>query len=90
MGKDSTAELIWLEAINNPELPRGEREDLIEDLNEEGYSNGKQATRADLPMIEARLQLIERLLPGAMDQTNRAAFAEARKDLLNMQTKLRQ
>ena len=90
VGKDATAEQIWQEAINNPDLPKGEREDLIEDLNEAGFSNGKQPTHADLPLIEARLKIIDRLMPEAMDQTNLDAFGEARKDLINLRTKLGQ
>ena len=88
VGVDSTAELIWLEAINNPKLSKQERQDLIEDLNEDGMSNRKQPTHADLPLIQARLQIIDRLMPEAMDEANLDAFAEARKDLINMQVKL--
>ncbi|WP_395751942.1 hypothetical protein [Prosthecobacter sp.] len=90
VGKDATAEQIWLEAINNPNLPRQERSDLIEDLNEDGFSNRKQPTPADLPLIEARLKLIERLMPEATDETNLNAFGEARKDLINLRAKLGQ
>jgi hypothetical protein len=41
-------------------------------------------------MIEYRLELIEDLLPYAMDEVNRDAFKEARKDLVNMVDRLRQ
>lgn len=88
VGVDATAEIIWQEAINNPQLSQQERQDLIEDLNEDGLPKEKNITRADLPMIRARLQIIDRLMPEAMDQINADAFAEARKDLLNMQAKL--
>jgi hypothetical protein len=88
VGKDASAELIWLQAINNSSLPKLERSDLIEDLNEDGFSNRKQPTRADLPLIEARLKLIERLMPEAVDQTNLDAFGEVRKDLINLRAKL--
>ncbi len=90
VGVDTAAEQIWLEAINNPNLPKQERSDLIEDLNEEGFSNRKQPTRADLPIIGARLKLIERLMPEAVDETNLDAFGEARKDLINLRAKLGQ
>ncbi len=90
VGKDAAAEQIWQEAINNSDLPKGEREDLIEDLNEEGFSNGNKVTRADLPLIEARLKIIERLMPEAIDQTNLDAFGEARKDLIILRAKLSQ
>lgn len=88
VGKDAAAELVWMEAINNASLPKQERQDLIEDLNEDGMSNKKRPTRADLPLIEARLKIIERIMPSAMDQTNLDAFAEARKDLMQMQADL--
>ena len=70
VGVDAAAEIIWQEAINNPRLPPQERQDLIEDLNEDGLPKEKNITRADLPMIRARLQIIDRLMPEAMDQTN--------------------
>lgn len=88
VGVDATAELVWQDAINNPRLPTQERQDLIEDLNEDGFSNKKQPTNVDLPLIKARLALIDRLMPDAMDKTNAEAFAEARKDLVNMLSKL--
>lgn len=88
VGKDATAELVWTEAINNPNLPKQERSDLIEDLNEDGFLNRKQPTLADLPLIEERLKLIDRLMPESLDQTNLDAFGEARKDLMNMKAKL--
>ena len=88
MGVDPTAELVWLEAINNPALPKQERQDLIEDLNEDGLSNKKVPGVTDLPLIRARIGLIDRLIPESMDKTNADALAEARKDLINMQAKL--
>ncbi len=88
VGVDVTAELVWEEAINNPLLHPTERQDLIEDLNEDGLSNKKQPTAADLPLIKARLAIIDRLMPAAMDKINAEAFAEARKDLINMQARL--
>ena len=89
VGVDASAEIVWKDAINNPLLPEQERQDLIEDLNEEGLPKTKDLTPAHLPLIEARLAIIARLMPDAMDKTNADAFAEARKDLLNMQAKLR-
>ncbi len=88
VGADPTAELVWMEAINNPALPKQERQDLIEDLNEDGLSNPKKPASSDLPLIKARLEIIDRLMPEAMDKTNADALAEARKDLVNMQAKL--
>src|SRR5262245_5108084 len=39
VGQDSAAEAYWLDAIFDPSLPDNEREDLMEDLNEEGLAN---------------------------------------------------
>jgi hypothetical protein len=41
-----------------------------------------------LPLIKNRLILIDQLAPDAMDKVNAAAFQEARKDLVNMVTRL--
>jgi len=67
-----------------PHLSATERQDLIEDLNEDGISDPKQPVLEDLPLIMARLDLIESLAPEAMDEVNADAFAEAYKDLLNL------
>jgi len=68
------------------------REDLIEDLNENGFSdgNGRRATVDDLPLIESRILLLEEHAQFAMDEVNAAAFAEAYKDLANMWWRLSQ
>ncbi len=89
VGLDSDAEDMWLAIINDPSIDAEDRKDLIEDLNEEGFADPEHLTPADLPLIEARLALLEKLLPEPMDDTNAAAFAEARKDLLEMRNKLR-
>lgn len=84
VGADPTAEQYWVGAINDPNLSARERQDLIEDLNEEGLTDPKHPGPEDLPLILSRLQLIEELAPYAMDQVNADAFAEAYKDLNNM------
>ena len=84
VGADPAAEAVWFAAINDPSRSAHERSDLIEDLNEDGFPDPKHVTGDDLPLIVSRLALIEQLAPGAMDQTNADAFAEAYKDLLNM------
>jgi hypothetical protein len=89
VGKDPAAEAIWERAINDPGLPANARSDLIEDLNDEGFPDHRDLTAADIPLILARLRLIERLSPLAMDDVNVAAFAEAYKDLLAMLARLR-
>jgi hypothetical protein len=88
VGSDPESERVWLEAINDPNLPVDERKDLIEDLNEDGISNPAKPTKRDLPLIKSRILLIEQLSPSAMDQNNAAAFKEAYKDLVNMVNRL--
>ena len=84
VGADPAAEQYWASAINNPDLPAGERKDLIEDLNEDGLSDPHHPGPQDMPLIWNRIQIIEELAPNAMDQVNADAFAEAYKDLVNL------
>jgi hypothetical protein len=88
VGIDPTAEDYWVAAINDPSLSDKEREDLIEDLNEAGFTDPQNPTAADIPLILNRLQLIEAYAPSAMDDTNARSFAEAYKDLSNMLARL--
>lgn len=88
VGSDSEAERVWIQAINDPSRPAEERSDLIEDLNEDGFRDPHNVRRDELPLVEARLAIIDRLLPDAMDEVNAAAFREARKDLANMRLRL--
>jgi hypothetical protein len=88
VGADSDAEAYWYEAINDSNLSDSERSDLIEDLNEDGFTNPKHPTKDDLPLIESRMALLEEITPDAMDQTNLNAFAEAYKDLQNMYNRI--
>ena len=84
VGTDPDANAYWISAINNPGLPPEERKDLIEDLNEDGFSDPDHPGPADAPLIAARIQLIEGLAPYALDQVDARAFAEAEKDLVGM------
>jgi hypothetical protein len=88
VGVDAEAERTWRRAIDDPRMPAGKRSDLIEDLNQEGFQDNSHPNKADLPLVLARLELIERLLPLAKDDVNRAAFGEAYKDLLAMYVRL--
>jgi hypothetical protein len=88
VGGDPEAEVIWVNAINDPALPPNARKDLIEDLNEEGFPDLKNLTEEDLPLIQSRIELIESMAEDAMDDVNAAAFAEAYKDLINMRRKV--
>jgi hypothetical protein len=84
VGSDPEAEAHWIGAINDPGLSADERQNLIEDLNEDGLSDPKHPGPENLPLILNRIQLIEELAPDAMDQVNADAFREAYKDLVNM------
>jgi len=84
VGADPEAEEYWIGAINDPKLSGHERQDLIEDLNEDGLSDPHHPSPQDLPLILNRLLLIEALAPQAMDQVNADAFQEAYKDLVNL------
>jgi hypothetical protein len=88
VGEDPEAEDAWVEAINDPALSPEDRQNLIEDLNEEGFPDPKNITPDDLPLILSRIELIEELGPQAMDEVNADAFAEAYKDLTNMLDKI--
>jgi hypothetical protein len=88
VGIDPVAEQYWVMAINDPTLGEHEREDLIEDLNEEGFEDPKNPTIEELPIIINRLQIIEEYAPFAIDEVNARSFAEAYKDLVNMYTRL--
>ena len=84
VGMDAGAEAYWYGAINDPSLPSNERQDLIEDLNEDGLSDPKRPTAEDLPLIVSRLLIIEEVVWDAMDEVNADAFLEAYKDLVNL------
>ena len=81
VGADPIAEQYWFAAINDPSLPAQERQDLIEDLNEDGLSDTKHPGPGDLPLILNRLVLIENIAPAAPDRVNADALQEAYKDL---------
>ncbi len=83
-GSDPDAEMYWLSAINNPEIPAEEQKDLIEDLNEYGISDPKNPSPDDRPLTWSRTELIEEIALDAMDGMNAAALAEAHKDRMNL------
>jgi hypothetical protein len=89
IGYDPDSDEVWIRIINDPSVSANARSNLIEDLNEDGFADPHNPTLDELPMIEHRLELIEDLLPYAMDEVNRDAFKEARKDLVNMVDRLR-
>ena len=83
VGIDPEAEAYWLGAIFDSGLPANEREDLMEDLNEEGLSDRKRPGPQDLPLILNRLAIIEQILPHA-DEFMVTHLGEAYKDLVNL------
>jgi len=89
IGFDPDADEVWIQLINDPSVSAEARHDLIEDLNDDGFADPDNPTLDELPMIEYRIELIEDLLPYAMDKVNSDAFKEARKDLVNMVDRLR-
>ena len=88
VGVNAQAGQLYQTAINDLNLPKDKRRELIEDLNREGFANAKALTAADLPLIQKRLALIDQLAPAATDPVNAAAFKEAQKDLLKMRDNL--
>ena len=88
LGVDPEAEKTWRRAINDPRLPAGVRSDLIVDMIDEGYTDNNHPTKEDLPVILARLEIIERYAPYAMDKVNAGAFERAYRHLLAMYIRL--
>ena len=81
VGVDPAAEAYWLEAIHDRNLSDREREDLMEDLNEEGLSDPRQPAAEDFWVIANRLRIIEEVVPSA-DPFMLEHLGEAYKDLL--------
>jgi hypothetical protein len=73
LGTDPEAEITWRRAIDDPAHPPGVRSDLIVDMIDEGYTDNSHPTKDDLPVILARLELIERYAPYAIDRVNAEA-----------------
>ncbi len=88
VGADAQANEFYQKAINDLTLPKDDRKNLIEDLNQDGFANKKNLDASDLPLIQNRIALIEALAPSATDPVNLAAFKEAYKDLINMRTRI--
>jgi hypothetical protein len=88
LGVDPEAEKTWSRAINDPNMPPGVRSDLIVDMIDEGYTDNDHPTKADLPVIRARLEILERYAPYAMDRVNAEAFAEAYRTMLELYIRL--
>ncbi len=81
VGLDPDAEMYWFGAIHDQTLPKSERQDLIDDLNEEGLPDPKHPTLEDLPLIFSRLEILEDLVPSLTDEFD---WKESYSDLLNL------
>ncbi len=77
VGADPAATELWQQAISDPATLKGQRKDLVEDLNEKGFADLKNLGPRDLPLIESRIAVIEKLAPTATDPVNAAAFKQA-------------
>jgi hypothetical protein len=88
VGADRNATDFWQQTINDTSLGKGDRRNLIEDLNEEGFADRKNLSANDLPLVQSRLALIEQLAPSAVDEANTKAFQEAYKDLTRMRERI--
>jgi hypothetical protein len=84
VGADPIADEYWYAAINDPNLPAHERQDLIEDLNEDGLSDPKHPGPEDLPLIVIRMEMIRNVAATAWDQVTLDACEEVYKDLGNL------
>ncbi len=83
VGVDPDAGAYWLGAIYDPSLPDQEREDLIEDLNEEGLSDPKHPSPEELPLILNRIEIIGEVAFTA-DDFMLPHLMEVYKDLVNL------
>lgn len=61
VGLDAAAEKYWLDAVNDTSLPKSERQDLVDDLNEGGFSDPHHPTPEDISVILKRLDILEKL-----------------------------
>jgi hypothetical protein len=81
VGIDPAAEIYWFEAIHNPNLPASERQDLIDDLNEEGLPDPKHPALEDLPLLIVRIEILYQLIPTLTPDFD---WREPLDDLLNL------
>lgn len=87
-GADPQANNLYLKAINDLNLSKDQRRNLIEDLNQDGFARNRKLEAGDLPLIENRIAFIEKNAPDASDPINLAAFKEAYKDLVKMRERI--
>ncbi|MBA4150471.1 MAG: hypothetical protein H0X66_20360 [Verrucomicrobia bacterium] len=83
-GLNPQADALWRHAILDKTLPLSERNELIEDLNQDGFESTKNPTARDLVLITNRLALIERHRGEADHRRITDGFNEAERDLRRM------
>lgn len=81
VGVNPEAEKYWFEAVHDETLPKSERQDLIDDLNETGLPDPKHPTLDDLPIITSRLEALEAIAPTLPDEID---WKECHDDLVNL------
>jgi len=87
VGANDAALELFHQAALDPQLKPDQRRNLVEDLNQEGFSNRRNPTPEDLKIIASRYQLTQTYLQQDYvknDKTLLAAFQEANKDLARM------
>ena len=82
VGTTADANSVWEAAVDDATLSAEARRKLIAGLTTEGFDSN--LTAADLPLISARMTLIEQLAPDALDESNEAAFEAAYERLQEM------
>lgn len=84
VGVNAAAGRVFENAINDQNLTKSDRRELIKDLSQAGFTNPKTPSATDLPLIQNRLALIQRLAPAATDPAIVTAFTLASRDLTKM------
>lgn len=87
VGANEEALALFHKAALDPQLKPGQRRNLIEDLNQDGLSSGRNPTSEDLKLIANRYALTQSYLQQDYvknDKTLLAAFLEANQDLSRM------
>ncbi|HEX4795306.1 MAG TPA: hypothetical protein VH370_16035 [Humisphaera sp.] len=76
VGVNADANSVWETAIDDATLSAEARRKLIAGLTTEGFDPAN-LTSADLPLLNARLTLIEQIAPDAIDESNEVALEAA-------------
>jgi hypothetical protein len=89
-GVNQQANQFYDTAIRDESLPLDARAGLVKDLGQDGLNERNPSATVDLPIIQARLDMIQSYKGGADDPRLQAAFAEAQKDLLRLRARVTQ